>query len=393
MTPLRVLHVIWWGEVGGIALNLVDLARHARAAGHAMSVVVLARSSPLIDALSDHGVRVMPLGARSGRDLLALARFARLLRRERFDVIHDHTGTFLAALAIRIGAAGARTIHQEHGAINVPLLRDKKRAFYRLFGRGFDRFIAVSRANARDMLRAGAAAERVITIPNAVDPERFSPGPTRADAKRALGLPQTAATVGTACRLVPEKDLPLFLDVARLVRQARPDVVFAVVGSGPDEEPLRRACVERGLADAVRFPGVQSDMAAVWRAFDVYLFTSRVESFGRTLLEAQACETPVVAAVPLEGGAIDLVRDSPGVVRVAERDAAELARRTLELLDRPERRAETGRAGRQWVTAQYHVADWVRQLDGVYRTTSPAHADTPTPPRNRDTMEDIEATR
>src|SRR5262249_57828710 len=117
------------------------------------------------------------------------------------------------------------------------------------------------------------------------------------------------------------------LGVARVVRQARPDVVFAVVGSGPDEEPLRRACVERGLADAVRFPGVQSDMAAVWRAFDVYLFTSRVESFGRTLLEAQACETPVVAAVPLEGGAIDLVRVSPGVVRVAERGHTDISHR------------------------------------------------------------------
>ena len=51
--PLRILHVIWWGEIGGIALNLVDLARHCRARNHIMEVCVLTRSSPLIDALAD----------------------------------------------------------------------------------------------------------------------------------------------------------------------------------------------------------------------------------------------------------------------------------------------------------------------------------------------------
>ena len=392
-SALRVLHVIWWGEVGGIALNLVDLARHARAAGHAMTVCVLTRSSPLIDALAEHDVCIAAMRARSGRDLGALMRFYRWLRGEAFDVVHDHTGTWLAAVAIRFGASSARRIHQEHGAINLPHLRARKRMFYRMFGGLYDRFIAVSRMIAEDMTRAGIARNRIETITNAVDPVRFSPDLPRRDAKRALGIPEMMLTIGSACRLVPEKDLPLFLDVARIISAERVDVGFVLVGGGPEAEPLRRRARDLGILHAVRFTGERSDMATVWRAFDVYLFTSRVESFGRTLLESLACETPVVAALPLEGGAIDLVRESPGILAGRDRDPEHLATAIRELLEAPAVRATMGRLGRRWVTTRHHVAGWVGRLDALYRTGVAVHADDATAVRNLDTIEDMDATR
>lgn len=389
---LRVLHVIWWGEVGGIALNLVDLARHAHAAHHAMTVCVLTRSSPLIDALAEQQVRVIAMGARSGLDLSALLRFYRLLRREAFDVVHDHTGTWLAAVAIRFGARPARRIHQEHGAINVPHLRARKRLFYGLFGRAYDRFIAVSGKIAQDMTKAGVAPRRIETITNAVDSDRFSADLSRLAAKRALGIPATRLTVGTACRQVPEKDLGLFLEVARIVNAQRPDVSFVLVGEGPEAEPLRQQARDLGVQHAVWFPGERADMPTVWRAFDVYLFTSRIESFGRTLLESLACETPVVAALPLAGGAIDVVRESPGIVSAGDRDPGQLAARVVALLDAPAQRATLGQLGRQWAMEHHHVACWVRRIDALYRTGARAHPGTPTALRNRETMEDIDAT-
>ena len=85
---LKVLHVIWWGEMGGIVLNLTDLARHAGRVGHAMTLCVLTRSTPLIDALSSTDVRVTDLGARSGRDPRALLRLLRFLRREQIGRAH-----------------------------------------------------------------------------------------------------------------------------------------------------------------------------------------------------------------------------------------------------------------------------------------------------------------
>lgn len=365
--PLRILHVIWWGEIGGIALNLVDLARHCRALNHAMEVCVLTRSSHLIDALADQHVRVRELHAHSGLDLLAFGRLYRLLRRERYDVVQDHTGNPLAALAIVLGAHGARTVHQEHGAINNPRLNGRKRWFYRLFGSRFDRFVAVSARAALDIIQAGADRHRVQTITNPVDPARFSPHQSRQEAKRALGLPESTATVGTACRFAPEKDLDLFLEVARHVLLQRPATRFVMVGGGEEAERLRQVASDLGILSSVLFTGMRSDMATVWRGFDVYLFTSRVETFGRTLLEALACETPIVAAVPFAGGAIDLVHESPGILSVADRDPERLAAETVRLLAAPVTRDEAGRLGRRWVIEHYHVTKWLEALDDLYR--------------------------
>ena len=365
--PLRILHVIWWGEIGGIALNLVDLARHCRASDHAMEVCVLTRSSDLIDALADQRVRVREMHARSGLDLLAFGRLYRLLRRERYDVVQDHTGNLLAATAILFGAHGARTVHQEHGAINNPRLAGRKRWFYKLFGARFDRFVAVSAMAADDIIGAGAERRRVETINNPIDPVRFSPHPSRREAKRALGLPETAPIVGTACRFVPEKALDLFLAVARRIGRQRPEIRFVMVGGGEEEQRLRQVAAAEGLLPSVVFTGTRSDMTTVWRAFDVYLFTSRIETFGRTLLESLACETPIVAAVPLAGGGIDVVRGSPGILSVADRNPDRLAAESVRLLDSPTLRSETGRLGREWVIQKYHVAKWLQELDDLYR--------------------------
>jgi len=366
--PLRILHVIWWGEIGGIALNLVDLALQCRARNHVMEVCVLTRSSPLIDGLADQDVRVREMHARSGLDLLAFGRLYRLLRRERYDVVQDHTGNLLAAMAILFGAHGARTVHQEHGAINIPRLERRKRVFYKLFGARYDRFIAVSPRAAEEMIRAGAARDRIETIATPVDPVRFSPQRSRQEAKRTLGLPETALTVGTACRFAPEKDLDLFLQVARLIGSRRPETRFVMVGGGEEAERLHRVAGDQGLLPTIVFTGIRSDMPTVWRAFDVYLFTSRVEAFPRTLLESLASETPIVAAVPIAGGAIDVVRESPGILSVADRNPDRLAAESVRLLDSPALRSETGRSGREWVIQKYHVTKWLQELDDLYRS-------------------------
>jgi glycosyltransferase involved in cell wall biosynthesis len=174
-------------------------------------------------------------------------------------------------------------------------------------------------------------------------------------------------TVGTACRFAPEKDLDLFLQVARLIGSQRPETRFVMVGGGEEAERLHRVAGDQGLLPAIVFTGMRRDMPTVWRAFDVYLFTSRVEAFPRTLLESLACETPIVAAVPLSGGAIDIVRGSPGIVSVADRDPERLAAESVRLLDAPVVRDAAGRLGRQWVMEHYHVTKWLEALDDLYR--------------------------
>jgi glycosyltransferase involved in cell wall biosynthesis len=241
-----------------------------------------------------------------------------------------------------------------------------------LFRRAYDLFLAVSTYTAQELIWAGAPANRVVTIGNPVDSAGFSLPVLRHDAKEALGVRSSMHVVGAACRFVEEKNLLLFIEVAAIIAAIRQDVRFCLVGCGVEESQLRRRVEDLGLTDVVLFTGVRSDMPLVMKAFDVYLFTSRREAFGRTLLESLAAETPVVAALPDAGGARDLVTRSPGILSVGDRDPLRLAGLVLRLLDDPSESAELGRAGRLWVTENYDAARWAVTLCNLYRRLCPA---------------------
>ncbi len=365
-TGLRILQIIWWGELGGIALNLVDLVGHIRASGHTIDICVIQRSSSLIDSLAGQDVRVTEIRARSGLDVCALLRFCRFLRQNSFDIIHNHAISFLVTVGIALAGKHAGKVCHEHGSIRQHYRGAKRLVFYRMCRSAYHRFVAVSNATAEDLAWAGVPPGRVIVIANPVDTRAFAPNICRASAKERLGIPGSVQTVGTACRFAPEKDLPLFLEVAAIIAAVRRDVRFVMVGAGAQRERLRKRVAALNLAETVHFAGLRTDMPTVWRAFDIYLFTSIFETFGRTLLESVSSETPVVAAVPLEGGAIDLVHQSPGILTVEDRDPQRLAAQVLRLLDSPGERDEIGRLGRLWATEHYDVVLWAEILERFY---------------------------
>jgi glycosyltransferase involved in cell wall biosynthesis len=96
------------------------------------------------------------------------------------------------------------------------------------------------------------------------------------------------------------------------------------------------------------------------------LFTSLRESFGRTLLESQACMTPVVAPRQVDGGAAELVASSPGILAVGSRDPDELAQAVLTLLASERLRNDLGRAGRGWVMRRFGVGEWAATVQSLY---------------------------
>ena len=210
--------------------------------------------------------------------------------------------------------------------------------------------------------------KRVVNIGNPIDVDYFRPLFPRAEAKRILGFPRDARVVGTACRLVHQKDLPLFLRTAKAIHSVMPSVEFALVGSGREEPQLRQLAASLGLESVVHFLGSRTDMSTVFRSFDVFLLTSRGESFGRTILESLASATPIVGAIPAFGGGRKIIEEAEGVLRTDERDSETLAGLTLELLKDPVRLEQMGNTGREWVVRQryFGVDEWVRRLEEMY---------------------------
>ena len=200
-----------------------------------------------------------------------------------------------------------------------------------------------------------------IVSPMPVATHLFTPGGPRHD-KRLL-------FVG---RLNAQKGIGLLLEsLAAMTVRAELDVV----GDGTDREALLVLASSLGIAGRIHWHGAlpQPRLLEFYRAATAVVMPSREEGFGLVAVEAQLCETPVVAFA--SGGLPDIVDNGVTGYLIPPGDTAALAA-TLDTVVTSEQRHQIGRAGRQSALAKFapeSVARRYRKLyDSVLNRTSVA---------------------
>ena len=197
---------------------------------------------------------------------------------------------------------------------------------------------AVSRWLASEAREVVSAPEPIVA-PMPVATDLFSPGGQR-QADRLL-------FVG---RLNKQKGIETLLHA--LSRVARP-IHLDVVGDGEDREALQELARALGVAERVRWHGAlpQPRLAEFYRGATALIVPSVGEGLGLVAVEAQLCETPVIAFE--SGGLPDIVQHDRTGILVSTIDAAALAAAITSLLDRPDRGAALGAAGRLHALATF----------------------------------------
>ncbi len=225
------------------------------------------------------------------------------------------------------------------------------------------------------VLRAQGYSGPAQVVPNAVDDSIFHPMDREA-CRNEIGA--QGFVVGYAGRLIEAKGL---MDLVDAVQLCPPEVRLLLVGSGPYQPDLERRISELGIGNRVRFLPNQSpaELAKIMNALDAFVLPSRTtpnwkEQFGRVIIEAHACGTPVIGS---NSGAIPDVIGHGGIV-VPERDPAALANAIQQLLADPQKSRQLGEAGRQGVMSSSTWEQVARQMRDIYRrvakNTSPIEA-------------------
>ena len=392
---IRVLHVITGLEHGGAERQLALLLRHLPAAGRsplACEVATLTRTGTLGAQFRSAGIPVHEVGMRHNRDLAALPRLVRLIRRGRYDIVHTHL--YRACVYGRVAArlAGApRIIATEHslgdGHIEGRVPSRGVRALYRATERLGSATVAVSPTVAGRLRGWGVPPGRIVVIPNGIDAEGFAfDAARRASTRRRLGIGPGERVVGGVGRLVPTKRFDLLIEAIAPLD----DVRLLIVGSGPDRARLQRLAGDLGVARRVVFAGGTSDVAGALAAMDVLAAPSEQETFGLAVLEALAAGLPVLyRTCPALDDAPP--GEAPGALRLpgdARRWSAEIARLT---------RGTSRRAPVPPVVARYAIAEQAARLARLYEdgpgggaaettgaVASPRRAVTPIPERAHD---------
>jgi glycosyltransferase involved in cell wall biosynthesis len=156
--------------------------------------------------------------------------------------------------------------------------------------------------------------------------------PTREVDETSPWTPERPVRLLSVGRVAREKNLPLLIDtVQTLVQQGGLDVDLEIVGDGPAWEEVSRHVEACGLESRVHLTGRKtgSDLIEAYDRADMFVMTSRSESFGMVLIEAMARGIPVIA--PDITGVVDIVVNNMTGLLIDDRVAslADAIRRIL----------------------------------------------------------------
>lgn len=224
------------------------------------------------------------------------------------------------------------------------------------------RLVANSEAAAINMLGENAL-NHVEIIPNAVRTRFFREGRSRPAARQALQLPVEGMIIGVPGTFRPVKGHDFFFRAAESLLREDSSLHVAVTG-GVDSPHARHVLQQVGNIEVatgrVHFLGWVEDIPAFYRTCDIICIPSRSESFGRTVIEAFAVGTPVVATAV--GGLQDIVTDGKTGLLVPYGDLEALVRALRRLLDTPHLRQRISTRALQVAEKKYHERVYKRRV-------------------------------
>ncbi|HSP72423.1 MAG TPA: glycosyltransferase family 4 protein [Gaiellaceae bacterium] len=382
--PIRVLRVIARLNMGGPALHVAYLSAGLRERGYETTLVagdVGVGEESMAYVAESLGVEVTTLPGLHRdispiQDAIASLRLARIIRRQRPQILHTHTakaGAIGRAAAMLAGGAKPPVIvHTFHGHVLRgyfgPVRGYAFRLLERWLARATTRLIAVSPQVRDDLVALGVALESkfaVIRLGIELDTRVADSAASRADTRRALGIDDGRFVIGWIGRMTAVKRAEDVLRAFKLVRDRGIDACLCMVGDGPDRERVEQLAHDLGVVRDCLFPGYQEEIGPFFGAFDVFVLPSANEGTPVTAIEALASGCPVVAT--RVGGVPDVVRDGEDGFLVEPGDVDQLAGRLAELASDPDLRGRLGGAGRERVVPRYGVERLIDDVDGLYR--------------------------
>lgn len=375
---MRLLHLIDGLGPGGAERSLVEMIPALQLRGFDSSVVLL-KESPhsMHQPLIDRGIPVTILGTTSR--LRQVRSLRRAIRTSAPDLVWTtlFDSTILGRLAsIGLGVPVVTSI------VNTSYLPDRTNHHVRYrsleLARRIDavtarrlssHFHAITGAvKAHAVSTLGIDPRSVAVVPRGRDRSRLGEPSAhrRANARADLGVGDDEFLVLNVGRQEWQKGQSTLLESTALLRGRAPKLRVAVAGRiGTQTAALEAACHELGVAEIVTFLGQRDDVPALLCAADVFVFPSRFEGLGGSVLEAMAMETPVIASdIPALREVLD---DGALGVLVAVDDPAALADAIEEVLRDTDHRHAVAVRARETVDSKYEfesvmdeMATWLR---------------------------------
>ncbi|WP_232696495.1 glycosyltransferase [Brevibacillus daliensis] len=319
---IKVLMLSTGFDMGGAERQIADLSKELVAHGYEVRIVSLTPLGHLANQAVCQGVDILSVNKSKKANLSMFIQLYKLIRAWKPDILHAHLihANILARLlgiVLRVPIV-ISTVHSYNEGKRWGTLA------YRLTEWFVDKTVFVSRKSLQRYVQLGAVrAGKAEAISNGLDFTRYHSNQVWREELRASLQIEDHFVWLAAGRLEKVKDYATMLRAFQIARNFEPNCLLLIAGEGVLKYELQVLATELGIADHVRFLGLRQDIPEIMNAADAFILSSQFEGFGRVLVEALACELPVVSTAC--GGPEEILEEGELGILVPVGSVTELA--------------------------------------------------------------------
>jgi glycosyltransferase involved in cell wall biosynthesis len=362
---MRILQISSARNFGGGERHFVDLCRAMQDRGHEVFVAVRPTSEwqHHLDFVPPE--RFLQVSIRNSFGVFSAKWIADFIKEHNIDIVHAHVARdYVPASIACIMAKSTKFILTRH--VLFPL-----KPFNRFALRNLNKAVAVS-SGVEASLKRVFPAEKIATIPNGIDIERWSGIDTERlgqEFRFLHEIPFDVPLVGIVGELIELKGQRDFILAANEVVKQFPETRFVVVGKDNTldrsfRRELKRLVKTFGHDGGFLWLDWVDDTAPLFAALDILVSASHSESFGIAILEAMSTGTAVVATET--EGARELLHGHSRLVPI--KDPVALAGTIVELLADDEARRRLGRSLQKRAAENFSLTRMVDETERLYET-------------------------
>lgn len=253
--------------------------------------------------------RISPLG---------ILRLARWFRDHGIKVVHAQTyhDQLFGVPAGKL--AGITTIVHQHKTLAE--LNGRKGFFMKRIFRAADHIIALSEDTRRDLIKVlSLPREKVSSLPNAVDLSVFYPADHPRLVREGLGIDGGGFLIGSVASLHPTKNhqatlAAMALLSSKISQESLSKIKCMIFGEGADRLMLEKLIEKNHLEDRVQLMGRKRPILPWMQSLDLFVLPSHWEGQPMAILQALACQIPILAS-RIEGNTAILGEEHPGLFK------------------------------------------------------------------------------
>ncbi len=336
--PARVLFFSQTPFIAGGEINLLALVKTLNP-HNITSYLCYNPNSHMEQYLPNSNIHLMPFGLpryqRIGvlKVAYAMGKLMYLLLRHKIQLVYANTGSELKYLLPLCRIIGIPIIAHIH-------IQEEDSELRYISVNQVQRLLFPSKATMQGVLECSPwiDARKCFYVHNAVNMKYYYKRDTT-ELKAELGFGDGLPIIGVVGRLREDKGQHLFIEMARRLADEGVKAHFVVVGGdfnqqGDYEDYLKKKAQDLGIAQLVKFLGFRSDVPEMMSLCDLIIVPSLKEPFGRVVIEAMACETPVVASAV--DGILEIFKDGQGGLFFETGSVEDLAQKVRYFFDHPD---------------------------------------------------------